>query len=166
MNDGIIEQLGTPEEVFYSPANLFVARFIGTPPMNIIEGELKKNGARYTFEAPFLTAPLPVEWNEKIAQLENKPVGLGFRPRAFSVIPAASSAPADTAIFTGQLDVAEMLGEELLLHLDAGKNRFIVSCDPHLKSSENFDGGQTIRVLPNFTKAHLFDMDSGKNVTL
>ena len=89
MNDGIIEQLGTPEDVFYSPVSLFVARFIGTPPMNIIEGVLCKEGGKFVFDAPPLRAPLPAEWNEKIASLEGKPVGLGFRPRAFTVLPAA-----------------------------------------------------------------------------
>ena len=165
MHDGIIEQLGTPEEVFYSPANLFVARFIGTPPMNIIEGALRKESGKFIFDAAPLRAHLPAAWNEKIAPLENNPVGLGFRPRAFTVLPANVPAPDashDTPVFTGELDVAEMLGEELLLHLNAGKNRFIVSCDPHAHPAP----GQSIRVLPNFAKAHLFDMASGKNVTL
>jgi multiple sugar transport system ATP-binding protein len=162
MSDGIIEQIGTPGEVFSSPSNLFVARFIGTPPMNIIEGVLRKQGAQFVFEAPPLKAALPAEWNAKIAALEGKPVGLGFRPRAFGVLSGDTPPPADASVFTGDLDVAEMLGEELLLHLNAGKNRFIVSCDPQQQSGAE----KTVRVVPNFAKAHLFDMASGKNMTL
>ncbi len=164
MHDGIIEQLGTPEQVFYSPNNLFVARFIGTPPMNIIDGTLQKDGSHFIFDAPPLRAQLPATWNDRISHLLGQPVGLGFRPRAFTVLPADAPSPAspDTPVFTGSLDVAEMLGEELLLHLTAGKNRFIVSCDPHLHPRD----AQTLRVIPNFTKAHLFDLASGKNLTL
>jgi ABC-type sugar transport system ATPase subunit len=130
--------------------------------MNIIEGVLRKEGGRFVFEAPPFRGELPAAWNEKIAPLENKPAGLGFRPRAFGVVAKDAPPPAGAPVFTGELDVAEMLGEELLLHLTAGKNRFIVSCDPHSHTS----GETTIRVVPNFDKAHLFDMASGKNMTL
>ena len=162
MNDGIIEQIGTPAEVFSTPANLFVARFIGTPPMNILEGVLHRQGKKLVFDAPPLTAELPAAWEERVGYLEGKPVGLGFRPRAFGVVSKETPAPAGASVFTGELDVAEMLGEELLLHLNAGPNRFIVSCEPHLHNAAD----NTVRVVPNFEKAHLFDMASGKNMTL
>ena len=114
MRDGFIQQIGTPQEVFNHPANLFVAGFIGTPQMNFFEDcRLTKSGDAYSVTVMGHTLPLTAEQNAKLAAAgaESRTVTVGVRPVHVTV--------GDKGI-DAQIDVSELMGSELHLHMTAG----------------------------------------------
>ena len=114
MRDGFIQQIGTPQEVFDKPANLFVAGFIGTPQMNFFEDcRLTKSGDAYSVTVMGHTLPLTAEQNAKLAAAgaESRAVTVGVRPVHVTV--------GDEGI-DAQIDVSELMGSELHLHMTAG----------------------------------------------
>ncbi len=114
MRDGIIEQVGTPTEVFEMPRNIFVAEFIGAPKMNMIDTELVKEGDRY-FVTPF-GAKLEVTGDKKSELLqqgiESGSIKLGVRPEHMVL-----AAQGGENTIPCKLEVNEMMGSELHLHV-------------------------------------------------
>ena len=120
MKDGALQQIGAPEEIYRRPANLFVAGFVGSPPMNLIEGELADRDGRRRFVSGGLT--LAVEDGAG----ETGPVTLGVRPQHLRV----RSAPADGAMPVTVFAV-EHLGRESVVILDDGRrNRLRALVEP------------------------------------
>jgi multiple sugar transport system ATP-binding protein len=159
MNDGVIEQVGQPTVIFDHPASLFVARFIGTPPMNLFEGRLRRGTAgELLFDGDNLQCPLPEEMNGRLKGFEGKAVYLGIRPRALTL--AGENAH---SVFEGTIEISEMLGEEVLVHIESGSHKYITSLHPH-EAAGMRDG--TIRLTPDLTLAHIFDAETGRNLTL
>jgi ABC-type sugar transport systems, ATPase components len=156
MERGIIRQVGTPGEVFDNPKNLFVAGFIGTPPMNLIDGKLESEGESIVFSAGSLRAVLPDELAEKVRDRAGAEVVLGLRPKSFQ--------PTDdeTDGWNAVPEIAELLGEESLVHAKSGDARFVVSMDP--QKLPEIDKPFLIKPLMN--RAHIFDAESGENLTL
>lgn len=155
MNVGVIEQVGPPTVIFDHPASLFVARFIGTPSMNIFEGTLKAEAEQLIFDGGTFQCVLP---NEMAAMLQNhkgRKVCLGIRPRSLKLDPNGE--------ITGQLEISEMLGEEVLLHLVNGKHPFISSITPHELSTVL---GDEVSFQADLHLAHVFDAETGRNLTL
>ncbi|QHI68551.1 ABC transporter ATP-binding protein [Tichowtungia aerotolerans] len=159
MNVGVIEQVGEPTVIFDHPATLFVARFIGTPPMNIFSGKLRRSAeGQILFDGDSILCPLPADKAAMLEGWEDKNVCLGIRPRALKL--AKDEAP---IVFEGRIDVSEMLGEEVLVHVESGEHKYITSINPH-EAAELKDG--TIRLTPDLTLAHIFDAETGRNLTL
>lgn len=160
MNVGIIEQVGSPTTIFDYPATLYVAKFIGTPPMNIFEGLLHHEKGKLVFDGETVKCPIPESKVEQVKGYVGKKVCLGIRPRAFSL---KENPTADDVIFRGTPEVSEMLGEEILGHFRSGKHTFIASIDPHrlgeLKKEE-------VELIPNLAMAHIFDLETGRNLTI
>lgn len=123
MAAGEVQQLGAPLEVFDRPNNRFVAGFIGTPPMNFIEGSLDRTDAGVRFNAGDLTLAIPEdEYNDETAtQLAGGPVPvvLGIRPQAVRALrdaAAVESARRDASLLDFTIHMAEPLGEQTDLH--------------------------------------------------
>ena len=161
MKDGRVQQLGEPWEVFDNPANLFVAGFIGTPPMNFFKGSLARDGEAFTFTGPHIAARLPAGMGSRLARLDGKPTTLGLRPKSLALKKRAPASWGDT-VWRAEADIAEMLGEEIQAHMMLGGDRFIVSCGPH---DHKLLGG-TVEVVPDLNRAHVFDSESGENLTM
>ena len=162
MRDGIIEQVGEPTQVFDHPASLFVARFIGTPPMNIFDGRLIAQNGTYLFDGTSFQLPIDRSQYERVSHCVGKPMHLGVRPKALVLQDPRAAAGASGAAITGQIEVAEMLGEEVLVHIRSGEHRFTVGTDPHLKLAVE----QMVTVAPRMEQVHLFDGETGKNLTI
>ncbi|SVC95065.1 uncharacterized protein METZ01_LOCUS347919, partial [marine metagenome] len=114
MHDGSIEQVASPHDIFASPANIFVAGFIGTPQMNLIAGrDLKPGdgGMRLNLCNQDITLPL-AEWAAAAGAVGNGSINVGIRPRSLDL---ASESASDT--LSGQIDLIEPMGAETLLHL-------------------------------------------------
>ena len=123
MKDGFIEQVGTPQEVFDTPVNLFVAGFIGSPQMNFLKANLEKAAGGYVVNILGVKLPLNEEQN---AVLEQKGVGsqeiiLGVRPEHTAVMFDNQEGAIECTI-----DVNEMMGSELHLHLSSQNNDKII----------------------------------------
>ena len=164
MRDGIIEQVGTPTEVFEMPRNIFVAEFIGAPKMNMIETELVRKGDQY-FVMPFGT-PIEVT-GEKREELLKKNVQscnivLGVRPE--HMVLADDS---DDAI-PCKLEVNEMMGSELHLHVyTEDETRLIVripTINLSMDQRKSLVFGKELKVTFESKVMHFFDKETQKNL--
>ena len=121
MKDGYVMQVGTPQELFNHPANLFVAGFIGTPQMNFFDAELKKDGDKYFAFIENAKVVLPQYINEALAKRSNVPakVTLGVRPE--NLVLCDDGTPNS---IKAEIKVTEMMGSELHIHArcDDGKD--------------------------------------------
>ena len=123
MKDGYIEQVGTPQEVFDTPVNLFVAGFIGSPQMNFLKAKLVKEGEGYAVDVLDVRIPLNADQNAVLAQKNAKPqdIILGVRPEHTTVL----FEQAENAIEC-TINVNEMMGSELHLHLTSAHDDKII----------------------------------------
>ena len=163
MKDGVIQQIGTPQEVFDHPTNLFVAGFIGTPQMNFFDAELVKEDGRYAVVLENARVELSEAKQANLArkQVQPGPITLGVRPEHISLSGDASQA------VRGTVDVAEMMGSAVHLHVDAcGRDTIVI-----LQTMDLQGAGHPIpatgSALP-FTfggnVAHVFDRETGRNL--
>ncbi len=164
MKDGIIHQAASPSEVYSLPANLFVAGFIGSPPMNFIRGSLSEDDGKVRFKTRRADMTLPEERAKLLRDRGyiGREVVLGIRPEDIrleaDVIAFASKNSAEAKVET-----FESSGEESLLYLAGlGEERMIVRLDDRLAVKE----GETIRVAFDMNRAHMFDPETEKNVFL
>ncbi len=160
MNVGVIEQVGPPTVIFDHPASLFVARFIGTPPMNIFEGQLHAESGKLIFDGGSIQCPLPAEKANMLKGYEGQKVCLGIRPRALKLVKDGAT---PDIVFDGCVDISEMLGEEVLVHVTTGEHKYITSINPH-EAAALKEGA--IRLTPDLALAHIFDAETGRNLTL
>jgi ABC-type sugar transport system ATPase subunit len=154
MRDGIIEQIATPHEVFARPSNVFVASFIGTPQMNLIEVDLKAVEGKQA-RVGINSATLEVEVDRAVAQLKPSRVTIGIRPRALH--PSAEAARDTLAART---ELIEPMGAETLIHArgEAGHDiRVVVPRAVKVKI------GEMLYLKPDPRQTHIFDAE-GKAV--
>ncbi|HEY4989077.1 MAG TPA: ABC transporter ATP-binding protein [Opitutaceae bacterium] len=157
MKDGNIMQVAAPLDLYNHPDNLFVAGFIGSPPMNFFRGTLRRAGAHVSFvEDNAAGSPLTVALDEALAGRSSayldKPVVFGIRPEAIhDALTVASPEAGRTADV--KVEVSEPMGSETLLYLDTGATSFIARVNP----TDRFEAGQSVRITLDLTHAHLFD---------
>ena len=158
MKDGLIQQIGTPQEVFNHPANLFVAGFIGSPQMNFFENcQLTKTADSYTLTVMGETVTLTAEQSAKLAAagVESRSVTAGVRPVHISL--GESGIPAE-------VDVSELMGSELHLHL-AANGQDVVAVIPTANIDPMAYARHTaVKFGFDAKLVHLFDADSEKNL--
>ena len=161
MKDGFIQQIGTPQEVFDHPANLFVAGFIGTPQMNFFDAELVKQDGRYAVVLDGMTIVLSDEKQERLAAhgVAAQHVTLGVRPQHISL-------QGDSTMVKARMDVFEMMGSEIHLHATMN-GRDMVIIVPTMDISGDYADTFTIGKEVDFTfsgsACHVFGSD-GKNL--
>ncbi len=152
MNDGEIQQIGTPEEIYDTPANLFVAEFVGEPPMNIIRIQRKTEDRKnYLIVAgqKLDTAKLGLQW---IPDLDN--FFLGIRPKNIN----RSNNGIDGGI-SGQVHTYEMLGDHTLCSIDLGNNDLVFLIDT-FDTQLDLDQPITISLTPE--NVLFYDMNSSE----
>lgn len=152
MNDGQIEQIGTPDALYNTPVNRFVAEFIGNPTMNFIRGELldHTDGAA-TIE--YNGYEIEIKGYQSRPRENSTEVDIGFRP-------ATVTLSQDEGLLSGELVLIERLGEDLLATIDTtdGEMTAIVSADHSLTE------GETVTLSFDLTRAHLFDATDGSRL--
>ncbi len=122
LHAGRIQQVGSPIDVYRSPANRFVAGFIGTPPMNFLEGRMEREHDGFVFVSKDLRIPLAAERRPDRALPPGESVTLGVRPEDLAL--AHEPAPGTVS---GQLILAEVLGATTHLHVDVDGRRLIAA---------------------------------------
>jgi multiple sugar transport system ATP-binding protein len=162
MKDGRIMQVDGPRTLYERPANLFVAGFIGSPPMNLFAGNLRAQAGQMRFEADgtgsaAITLVLPDTLARRGRDHAARPVILGIRPEAVQL--ATTPEPGRTLEATVVL--AEPLGAETWLHLRAGEFSFTARVDP----APRYHPGQSLTVGFDLEQAHLFDAADGQAMT-
>jgi multiple sugar transport system ATP-binding protein len=130
MNEGVVQQVDAPLDLYDRPANRFVAGFIGSPPMNLIEGELASHGRDLHFAAGALRLTL-ADWQRRALEASGlKRVTLGIRPEHIDVVAGPAPTPGRAAI-EGIVDVVEPMGAETYLYFNAGEVQLRARVAPH-----------------------------------
>ena len=164
MKDGYIQQIGTPQEVFDHPANVFVAGFIGMPQMNFFEGQLVADGGTYAVQVMDAVMELSPEIQAqlKARNVPSKAVTLGIRPEHVSFAPEAGP-----HCLTGSVDVSEMMGSEIHLHVNAGGHDVVLRVPTTELASEHkgdFAFGAQVHFTFRGDLIHLFDPETEENL--
>lgn len=153
MNEGIIEQVGTPMELFNNPANVFVAGFIGSPPMNQLQGTIQKSADGLQATVNDIVFKLPDGLNVE----DGQSVIVGIRPEHMSV-----RDDSDSSAIPISLDLVETLGSEALLHASVGEEPLIIKAETH----GDIDHLQTVsQVYAPRNLVKVFDAQSGSAIT-
>ena len=156
MRDGYIQQIGTPQEVFNNPRNLFVAGFIGTPQMNFFDAKLLREGEKFFVEIGGVKIELDKEKEARLLanDVQTQDVTLGVRPEHTVV--------ADEGI-AATVDVSEMMGSSVHLHVNAaGKDVIIIV--PTIDVKGHYAMGDTVHFTFNGNVAHVFSKETEKNL--
>jgi multiple sugar transport system ATP-binding protein len=154
LKDGKIQQVADPLNLYHKPANIFVAGFIGSPPMNFIEGELIREGDTLYFQCKDLKVQIPREKAEKLKDYGKREITMGLRPEHIK--------PSEGGNVKATVDLVETLGNEVLLYLNLGEASVISRIHPGSQPDE----GTTINLSLDMEKAHFFDKETGINLTL
>lgn len=160
MKDGFIQQIGTPQEVFNHPANLFVAGFIGTPRMNIFEGQLIKEGNTYSV----LVDGHKVELSEDKAQrmlshnVESQDVYVGVRPEhLYSLLNSEDG-------IACKVDVCELMGSDIHVHATEPTGKDTIVIVPTHGKDITFESGSIMHVTFSGNIVHVFSKENRKNL--
>ncbi|KHL10742.1 multiple sugar transport system ATP-binding protein [Mumia flava] len=175
LKKGELQQVATPRELYENPVNLFVAGFIGSPPMNFLPARVKGD----ELELPFVTVPIPSDAAEAAKQHEL--LIAGIRPEHFVDASSPAASDSEGTRFSADVDVVEWLGneqyayipfdapqevssklDELAKELDGEKMRsqIVVSLDPASRVRE----GESAELVMKADRMHLFVPETGENL--
>ena len=156
MKDGVIQQIGTPQEVFDHPYNLFVAGFIGMPQMNFFDAELVEKNGSYSVKVGGIEVALSAEKQERLKtkQVKSQEITLGVRPEHITLLTDGQSG------IHGTIEVAEMMGSAVHLHASAcGKDTIIIVDTMNLNKDQNLSIGANVQFTFDGNVAHVFSKD-------
>ncbi len=159
MRGGHILQVADPVNLYENPASRFVAGFIGSPPMNFLQGKVVKEQAEYFFQDKGIKLRMLPQSYPRIAPYKDKEVILGIRPEdIYDKIFAQDARPEFT--ITGTVDVVEPMGSEIYLYLNVGRNSFVARVSNQDTAAVN----QDLQVVFDMSKAHFFDPVTDKAI--
>ena len=159
MKDGVIHQIDTPLNVYNNPANVFVAGFIGSPAINMVEGKIISRENALAFSGDDFAVTLTNRQTELLKAYLNKPVIMGIRPEDIydSRFDSMAEVPQK---FMATVDLVEPLGNEYHVVLKTAKGQFTARFDP----KELPRMGDSMSVTVDMVKAHFFDPDSEASI--
>lgn len=157
MKDGIIQQFGTPKDIYNDPANLFVASFIGSPPMNFIPLRLQRQGGRLfaVLDSGQARCELPLETHE--AGLEDRDVILGLRPEQISL---AGSDSTGLPTLRAEVQITEPTGPDTLVFVTLNQTKVCCRLAPDVAPQV----GETLTLQFDPSKVLLFDAATGERL--
>ena len=163
MKDGFIQQIGTPQDVFEHPANMFVAGFIGMPQMNLFEAKLNRKDGGYTVSVGEAEIPLAKELADRLAakQVGSMDVVAGIRPEHIQLKDEGAD------VLHGKVDVSEMMGSEIHLHVTAAGRDVVLrvqTADLEKGHRGGFEFGSALNFTFRNDLIHLFDPTTEENL--
>ena len=162
MKDGVVQQIGTPQQVFDYPANIFVAGFIGMPQMNFFDARLVKENGKYAVNLNGTTFELSEEKQANLTKqnVKEQEVVMGVRPEHIRL------AEAGDKVIQGKIEVSEMMGSAIHFHANAcGKDTIIIVQTMDLAGKNaDISIGSTIDFTFGGNAIHIFDKNTGKNL--
>jgi multiple sugar transport system ATP-binding protein len=148
LKDGVVQQIGTPVEIYERPANRFVAGFFGTPTMNFLVADLTQHGDRRAARGPGFEIPLVARGPALRPANEPDKIVVGIRPERLSL-----AAHTESIALSGEVAMREVLGAEVVLHVDSAAGPLTVRTDAAAAART----GDTVRVWLDPRAIHLFD---------
>ena len=149
--DGILQQVGTPEGVYDRPRNMFVGGFIGSPAMNMLEGNLVKKDGNSEIDIGISTFELPDWAEEAVKEAKRSEIVLGIRPEHTTII-----AEYRKNAIQAKVSFVELIGRELNVHLTAREEPLIAIAEP----TERLEIGKRVWLAFDESKIHIFDKES------
>jgi multiple sugar transport system ATP-binding protein len=161
MKDGRIMQVDAPLRLYNQPANMFVAGFIGSPPMNFFHGSIREqNGRRFFVENASGGDGVLIALDERLSAKASAHVGrkivLGIRPEDVRDVAAAGPEVPSGAAINVRVEVSEPMGAETFLYLTTGATSFIAK----VGADTDYTTGHSTKVALNLERAHLFDAET------
>ncbi|MCR5121142.1 MAG: sn-glycerol-3-phosphate ABC transporter ATP-binding protein UgpC [Ruminococcus sp.] len=156
MKAGYIQQVGTPYDLYFDPVNMFVAGFIGEPPMNLVESRVE-NGMLDITNNPI--DPSKFADKSVIEEYEGKEVVFGFRPEAVKLAEDGCE-PADSFKMTGKVELVELLGDNTNIYIDMYDANVILKAAPHVSPAP--DTG--VEFYIPYESCYLFDKQTEKKI--
>jgi multiple sugar transport system ATP-binding protein len=150
MNNGELQQVGPPQQLYDHPINKFVAGFIGSPAMNFIPVSLEGNNI---LKHGDISIPVPERYRQQLGPTTGRTFTAGFRPEHMEIGEAGDN----TAKLRATVDVVEFLGNEELLHLRVGDEDLVAI----VESSQRVKPGDVVDMYVPLDKVHLFDDENG-----
>jgi multiple sugar transport system ATP-binding protein len=150
MHDGIVEQIGTPLELYDRPGNLFVAQFIGSPAMNVLPGVLRRSGGTVQVEAKGQYWPVPTGL---AGGADGQAVSYGIRPSDLTISGSGNGIPA-------KVIVVEPTGAETELLVEVGGQQLVVVIHGRTQAQPD----EIVHLIMDGAKAHVFDGASGQRI--
>ena len=159
MKDGYVQQIGTPEEIYDTPKNMFVAGFIGTPPMNFISGSVDNEG---WFTSKNKELRILID-NEKVDVLRrknqiNKNLYIGIRPEFIKHGDEAENKNPNSVIEVEDA-IIELLGHETLVHFNMGDEKIVAAIDGKFKGNQD-----KFNLVIETNKCHFFDAETEESI--
>jgi multiple sugar transport system ATP-binding protein len=165
MKDGHVQQSGRPLDVYLHPINRFVARFVGTPPMNLFDGQLVEGPDGLAFQTSGRGIRLPEALAKKAASFSGQPMVLGARPESLTIAALAKGADSTAQDrLAMKVQLVELLGESADVYLQADNQQPVVA---RVSSRLDVTEGETVDVVLDPSRLHLFEREGmGRNVGL
>lgn len=166
MNEGVVQQNDAPLTLYNEPVNLFVAGFLGSPPMNFLSGTLKQDGDKIRFseiEGGTIDVAFPANERPSVREFIGKEMILGIRPEDLEVATFSRKEGKSLGIgFPAIVDIVEPMGAETNLYLQTGAHTLV--CRSH-GAFDHREAGRRLQFEMNLSKAHLFDPVSTNRLT-
>ncbi len=159
MKEGVIQQVADPITLYDKPVNKFVAGFIGSPPMNFIEGSIIKKESDFFFSMNGIKVKIVEEMYGKISPYQGKEIIFGIRPEDIYDRVYVQEAPEENVV-TAVCEVYEPMGAEVYIYLNTGINKFVARLGGHEKVAVN----QDLELVFDMNKAHFFRKDTEKTI--
>ena len=156
LKDGELKQVGTPMELYDRPATVFVAGFIGTPPMNLIVASITDDGG--TLAASAFNLPVPAKLRPLTGTHVGRRVVVGVRPE--NIVAARREGGGETAAIQAEVEIAEPLGSEVIVHGRAGDDLLVARFEP----SSHPAPGEKVDFLIELEAMHVFDLETGQRL--
>jgi multiple sugar transport system ATP-binding protein len=157
LKDGELKQVGTPMELYRRPATVFVAGFIGTPPMNLIAASISDDGTALAASA--FNIPVPPALRAVTGNLAGRRLVVGVRPE--NILAARREGGGGTAAVKVEVEIAEQLGSEVIVHGRVGDDVLLA----RFATVHHPSPGEKIDLFIELDALHLFDAKTGERIT-
>jgi multiple sugar transport system ATP-binding protein len=161
LDKGVLQQLGTPRELYEHPKNRFVAGFIGSPSMNFFDARVERQGPRLQLHASGFTIPLAAETAPAAGLGDRSEVTVGIRPEHV-YDPRFRPAETRATDLPATVDLTELMGNEMFVHLDVHGTPLLARVDPRTAARP----GESITVALDHDRVHLFDKTTGESLAV
>jgi multiple sugar transport system ATP-binding protein len=160
LDKGVLQQVGTPKELYDRPGNIFVAGFIGSPAMNFFEVTVGGNKDEMSLDAESFHAPAPSQKTAMLAPSLGKKIVLGIRPEDIHIKEYLPTGISSSAVVPAKVDVIELMGNELFIYMISGKHQFLARVDPRARARP----GDDLELVFNMDNLHAFNLETGKAI--
>jgi multiple sugar transport system ATP-binding protein len=159
INKGLLQQIDTPQTLYDTPNNLFVAGFIGSPAMNFFPAKLIKDSDKMFVEAGSFKVEIPKVREKPYLGMAGKSIIFGIRPEDIHN-PQFAPPGIDAQSVAAKVDVTELMGNEIFVYLKTGEHNFVARVDPRSRYSI----GDEVQIVFNMDNMHVFDRETEQAV--